>query len=35
MGRNPARDETIIVAAKRLVKFCVAKAAKDAIIGAK
>ena len=35
MGRNPATGETIKIAAKRVVKFQVAKAAKDAILGAK
>jgi DNA-binding protein HU-beta len=35
MGRNPATGETIKIAAKRVVKFSVAKAAKDAILGAK
>ena len=35
MGRNPATGATIKIAAKRVVKFRVAKAAKDAILGAK
>ncbi len=35
MGRNPATGETIKIPAKRVVKFRVAKAAKDAILGAK
>jgi DNA-binding protein HU-beta len=35
MGRNPATGETISIPAKRVVKFRVAKAAKDAILGAK
>jgi len=35
MGRNPATGETIKIAAKRVVKFRVAKAAKDAILGGK
>jgi DNA-binding protein HU-beta len=35
MGRNPATGETIKIAAKRAVKFRVAKAAKDAILGTK
>ncbi len=35
MGRNPATGETIKIAAKRVVKFRVAKAAKDAILGTK
>ena len=33
MGRNPATGEAIKIAAKRVVKFRVAKAAKDAILG--
>jgi DNA-binding protein HU-beta len=35
MGRNPATGESIKIPAKRVVKFRVAKAAKDAILGAK
>ena len=35
MGRNPATGETIQIPAKRVVKFRVAKAAKDAILNAK
>jgi len=35
IGRNPATGETIQIKAKRLVKFRVAKAAKDAILGTK
>jgi DNA-binding protein HU-beta len=35
MGGNPATGETIQIAAKRVVKFRVAKAAKDAVLGAK
>ena len=35
MGRNPATGETIKIAAKRVVKFRVAKAARDAILGSK
>ena len=35
MGRNPATGETIKIAAKRVVKFRVAKAAKDAFLGSK
>jgi DNA-binding protein HU-beta len=35
MGRNPATGEVIKIAAKRVVKFRVAKAAKDAILGTK
>ncbi len=34
MGRNPATGETIKIPAKKVVKFRVAKAAKDAILGA-
>ncbi len=33
MGRNPATGATIKIAAKRVVKFRVGKAAKDAILG--
>jgi len=35
MGRNPATGATIKIAAKRVVKFRIAKAAKDAILGKK
>jgi DNA-binding protein HU-beta len=35
MGRNPATGATIKIAAKKVVKFRVAKAAKDAILGVK
>jgi len=34
-GRNPATGETIQIKAKKVVKFRVAKAAKDAILGKK
>jgi len=34
-GRNPATGEEIKIPAKKVVKFRVAKAAKDAILGAK
>ncbi len=34
MGRNPATGETIKIAAKKVVKFRVAKACKDSILGA-
>lgn len=34
MGRNPATGEAIKIPAKRVVKFRVAKAAKEAITGA-
>ena len=33
MGRNPATGEPIQIKAKRVVRFRVAKAAKDAILG--
>jgi DNA-binding protein HU-beta len=35
VGRNPATGETIQIKAKKVVKFRVAKAAKDAILGLK
>lgn len=35
MGRNPATGEQIKIPAKKVVKFRVAKAAKDAILGKK
>jgi DNA-binding protein HU-beta len=35
IGRNPATGESIQIPAKRVVKFRVAKAAKDAILGGK
>jgi DNA-binding protein HU-beta len=35
MGRNPATGAAIKIPAKRVVKFRVAKAAKDAILGTK
>lgn len=35
MGRNPATGEAIKIKAKKVVKFRVAKAAKDAILGVK
>jgi DNA-binding protein HU-beta len=35
MGRNPKTGEAIKIKAKRVVKFRVAKAAKDAILGTK
>ncbi|HMP82086.1 MAG TPA: HU family DNA-binding protein [Verrucomicrobiota bacterium] len=35
IGRNPATGEQINIPAKRVVKFRVAKACKDAILGAK
>lgn len=33
MGRNPATGETIKIPAKTVLKFRVAKAAKDAVVG--
>ena len=33
VGRNPATGETIQIASKRVVRFRVAKAAEDAILG--
>ena len=33
MGRNPATGETIRIPAKKVVKFRVAKACKDAVLG--
>ena len=33
MGRNPATGETIHIPAKKVVKFRVAKACKDAVLG--
>ncbi len=33
MGRNPATGETIKIKAKKVLKFRIAKAAKDAILG--
>jgi DNA-binding protein HU-beta len=35
LGRNPATGEQIQIPAKKVVKFRVAKAAKDAILGGK
>ena len=35
MGRNPATGATIKIAAKKVVKFRIAKAAKDSILGKK
>jgi DNA-binding protein HU-beta len=35
IGRNPATGEQIQIPAKRVVKFTVAKACKDAILGTK
>lgn len=33
MGRNPATGQQIVIPAKKVVKFRVAKACKDAVIG--
>jgi len=35
MGRNPATGEAIKIKAKTVLKFRIAKAAKDAVLGAK
>ena len=35
MGRNPATGEPIKIAAKTVIKFRVAKAAKDSVLGGK
>lgn len=35
MGRNPATNQPIKIPARKVVKFRVAKAAKDAILGSK
>jgi DNA-binding protein HU-beta len=35
MGRNPATGETIKIKAKTVLKFRIAKAAKDAVLGVK
>ena len=35
VGRNPATGETINIPAKKVVKFRVAKACKDAVLGVK
>ncbi|MFI5305655.1 MAG: HU family DNA-binding protein [Nitrospiria bacterium] len=35
MGRNPATGATIKIPAKRVLKFRIGKAAKDAVLGAK
>lgn len=32
MGRNPATGETIVIPAKKVLKFRIAKAAKDALL---
>lgn len=35
MGRNPATGETIKIPAKRVIKFRIGKACKDAVLGVK
>lgn len=35
MGRNPATGETMVIPAKKVLKFRIAKAAKDSIMPAK
>ena len=35
MGRNPATGETMVIPAKKVLKFRLAKAAKDAVLGKK
>ncbi len=35
MGRNPATGEAIKIKAKKVLKFRIAKAAKDAVLGVK
>jgi DNA-binding protein HU-beta len=35
MGRNPATGATMLIPAKKVLKFRIAKAAKDAVLGAK
>lgn len=35
MGRNPATGETMVIPAKKVLKFRIAKAAKDAVLGPK
>lgn len=35
MGRNPATGESILIPAKRVLKFRIAKAAKDSVLGKK
>ena len=32
MGRNPATGETMVIPAKKALKFRIAKAAKDAVL---
>jgi DNA-binding protein HU-beta len=35
MGRNPATGETMVIPAKRVLKFRIAKAAKDSVLPSK
>lgn len=35
MGRNPATGATMVIPAKKVLKFRIAKAAKDSVLGAK
>lgn len=35
MGRNPATGQTMVIPAKKVLKFRIAKAAKDAVLGTK
>jgi DNA-binding protein HU-beta len=35
MGRNPATGETMVIPAKKVLKFRIAKAAKDAVLPSK
>lgn len=35
MGRNPSTGETMVIPAKKVLKFRIAKAAKDAVLGKK
>ena len=35
MGRNPATGESMVIPAKKVLKFRLAKAAKDAVLGKK
>jgi len=35
IGRNPATGQTMVIPAKKVLKFRIAKAAKDAVLGSK
>jgi DNA-binding protein HU-beta len=35
MGRNPATGQTMVIPAKKVLKFRIAKAAKDTVLGVK